>query len=334
MRVLCAVLFTALSLAAGGFDDLMRYAHPNAQFLCGVEWQAIANSELVTGLKTELAGARSQMNGLEFVDQLDRALVSSPGKTRNAHGAEAPQLLLVLSGKFRLAELRQRSISKRFKGVEWISPKDGKEEMRVAVLGPNLLLVGDTTSLAAALERGPATPSGPLYRSAAAAAAAHPLWIAANSPGTLAKTPNMTLSMAEDVRTISGGMDFARGLDLDLHLVTGTAPQATRLATAMQAIATLQLANASNTPGAANLLRRLKVAHSGTEVQLTANVTTAEIREMIQGVKQSFGKAMLAQSGGPSVTSVTMPATPPIPEKKVIRIIGLDDGPREIPFSN
>ena len=317
MRVLCVLLAAALSASAGGFDGLWRYAHPDAQVLCGIEWGQVQKSELANLFKSELKGGKSEIKGLDFVKELDRALVSSPGKQEWPgvnKAADAP-LLLVLTGKFDWAAMRKHSTVKRYKTVEWLVPIDGKEEMQIGVISPELLVVGDRKSLQEAIDRSldpKYKPQGALYDSAVALSATRPLWITLKSPATLTKSSGMMAAFASDIREVSGGAQFEHGLDLDLILKTGDNQQATKLLAMMQTMLTLQAAGTKST-GPADLLKRLKVTQTGNAVRIALAVTTPEIQASLKSMKDGFanGSWIQASTGPKPVAAVHEPPKPP-----------------------
>jgi len=342
MRVLFGFLFAALSLGAGSFDGLWRYAHPDAQFLCGVEWNSISGSEVAKTLQAELTGGKSSFHGLEFVKQLDRVLISSPGKQEwpGVNRPAAASLLMVIQGKFDWTVLRKKTTIKRYKTVEWLVPKDASEEMQIGVMNPETLLLGDRRSLTGAIDRGldsNAANRGSLFDSAAGVSATDPLWFTVTSPATLTHAQGFAAKFANDIRQISGGVQFRDGLNLHVDLKTDQPRQAAKLLATIQAMMTLQLA-AANGPGPASLLHQIKAAQTGASVQLALAMTTGEIQQMLKSVKGglSSGAWMSAAANfNPSQTRSTLsPAHTKPPEKQVIKIVGLDSGPREIPFGN
>ncbi len=340
------LLIASLPLGAGGFDGLWRYAHPDAQFLCGVEWGSVSKSELATTFKTELAGGKSNLRGMEFVKELDRVLISSPGK-QEWPGVNRPSdapLLMVIQGKFDWALLRKRSSIRRYKTVEWLVPKDVPEEMQIGVMSPEMLLVGDRKSLTEAIDRGLDPKSanhGSLFESAVALSTTHPLWFAVKSPATLTKAQGMAAKFAGDIREVTGGVQFQNGLDLQVDLKADQPAQAAKLMATIQAMMTLQLASSSG-PGPADLLRRMKVTQAGPAVRLALAVTTKEIQATFKSFKDGFSSgawmsaaATMGSAQNPAAFGSTpvMAAAKP-PQKRVIKILGLESGPREIPFDN
>jgi hypothetical protein len=346
MRVLLVLLASALTSSAGGFDGLWRYAHPDAQFLCGIEWSSISKSELANTLKSELAAGKSDFHGMEFVKELDRVLISSPGNSEwpGVNKPKEAPLLMVIVGKFDWPALRKQSTAKRYKTVEWLELKDSADEMQIGVLGPETLLVGDRKSLTEAIDRGldaKTAAHGALYESGLALSTTHSLWFAAKSPATLTKSSGMIAAFANDIREVTGGVQFQNGLELDINLKAGQPAQAAKLVAAMQAMLTLQLAS-SNGPGPADFLRRIKVTQSGAAVQLALAASTKEIQASIKSAKEGFSSgswmktasAMNSPHAGVSSRAPQAMAAAKPPQKRVIRITGLDSGPREIPFDN
>lgn len=346
MRVLPVLFLATLQLAAGGFDGLWRYAHPDAQFLCGLEWSSIASSELAATLKSELAASKGKFHGMEFVKELDRVLISTPGK-QEWPGMNRPTetpLILVIQGKFDWPLLRQRSLVRRYKSVEWLAPKNTRDEMQIGVINPQTLLLGDRKSLAAAIDRGlgPAAANRSLlFESATALSASHSLWFVANSPSRLTSVSGPAARVANDIRAIAGGVQFQNGLTLGIDLKTGQPEQAARLLTLIQAMMTLQQASTGE-PAPASLLRRIKVTQSGSAVHLDLAMTTREIQDALRSAKSglssgawlSAAASMRSAQHGKAFGSMPDRTTAKPPEKQVIRIVGLDSGTREIPFGN
>ncbi|MCX6624337.1 MAG: hypothetical protein NTY38_25400, partial [Acidobacteria bacterium] len=182
---------------------------------------------------------------------------------------------------------------------------------------------------------------GALYESAVALSATHPLWIAVKSPATLTKASGMVAAFANDIQEITGGVQFQNGLDLEINLKAGQPAQAARLMATLQAMLTLQLASSTG-PAPTDFLRRLKVTQSGPIVRLALAVTTKEIQASITSVKDGFASgdwmktatAMNSPQRGTAFGARPVMAAAKPPEKRVIRIVGLESGPREIPFEN
>lgn len=299
----------APSTAAGDAAP-WRFVHPNAKALIGVNWRAMAASPLSATIRKQIPG--SQTEGMEFVEQLDRLLLSSPGPA-SAGQKDAPFLVL-LEGRFNLVDLRQRAAEEgardsAYKLVEVLSPRDASEPS-IAILGPHEILLGDRQSVTMAIDRRNALPgNNPLFERAAELAAANEIWaVFATPPRAVSADKFAAMPFTADIESLEGGLSLKEG-GVRLRLNAKSPGAAKTLAANVQAM--LNLVASRN--GAADALRDLDVAIDGASVRLALHVDPRQ--------------------WAPPAPAVAKAAAPPRPpERQVIRIYGLDEGVREIPF--
>ncbi len=299
----------APSLAAGDVAP-WQFVHPNAKALIGVDWRAMAASPLSAAIRKQLPG--SQAEGLEFVEQLDRLLVSSPGP--GSAGQKDAPFLVYLEGRFNLRELRQRAAEEgaragAYKLVEVLSSKN-LADPSIAILGPREILLGDRQSVIMAIDHRNALPgNNPLTERAAQLAAANEIWVVfATPPRAISADKFAAVPFAGDIESLEGGLSLKEG-DVRLRLNAKSPGAAKVLAANVQAMLTL----VASRSGAADALRNLDVAIEGASVRLALHVDPR-------------------QWAPPApVLAKAEPQKPP--ERQVIRIYGLDEGVREIPFS-
>ena len=172
MRVAAmGLLFVVLVWGQSSTPVYWRYAPAEPAMLIGVDWRQASQSNLA-GL---IGGAAAS---LDFAEEITNLLVAVEP------GAGNGRFLATASGRFNLAKLRRMAATDgakaaRYRGVEVFSA-GGTE---VAVLDGWVLLVGDTASVRAALDRGnAATPrESPLWRRAAELSTTYAIWIASSS---------------------------------------------------------------------------------------------------------------------------------------------------------
>jgi hypothetical protein len=142
--------------------------------------------------------------------------------------------------------------------------------------------------------------------------------------------------MLSGVKSLDGGIAFHRGMEMSFDVGTTSVQSAGALAVLMQ--------GAVASPQVKSILRDLAVRADGTRVNLSASLDVAQLET---GVKAMFAGSMQGHRGlldwvtqGSQPTSqvavavtpkVTQPPAPP-PQRKTIRIVGLDEGTREIAY--
>jgi len=256
MRNLWVLALVSASACHGGAADLLSYADPAASTFVGAEWARLASTPHAAMLRGTLGELWAETRGLEFVEELERVLVSAsttPGGVT---------LLVVLQGRMNVETLRaMRSrpgvVAYVRQGAElMLSPDDG-ERPDLAVLTSNTVALGDRAALVALVERlgRGRRKDSPLLEQARRLAATADVW----SIGSL------------DV--------FADG-------------------------------------GLEKLLAKLK--------QRPDDLLAQSLHQAI--VRARHGETFQF------AFSADRPAAPPVAKKNVIRIFGLDTGPRELEF--
>ncbi len=312
MRVAAmGLLFVVLGWGQSSTPIYWRYAPDEPAMLIGVDWRQASQSNLA-GL---IGGAAAS---LDFAEEITNLLVAVEP------GAGNKRFLATASGRFNLAKLRRMAAddgakATRYRGVEVFSAGGAD----VAVLDGWILLAGDTASVRAALDRGnAATPrESRLWRRAAELASTYSMWIATSSLEAFQPAEPSPLS---GVRSFDGGIALNRGMEMTFDLVAASEESAV----AIEAM----LRGAAGSPA----LHDLAVGREGADVRFTASL---DIAQMETGLKAMLAggasrRASLTDwlvSGAPPPTQTVAQAAPP-PQKRVIRIVGLDEGTREIPF--
>jgi hypothetical protein len=333
MRKLALVAALALAAATGRAADSpaspWAYCDPGARLLAGIEWQRMSGSPAGDELRRKLLEAGA---GPDLLDGAERIVLSSTGERRP--GDERPPLLLAAEGRFDLGRLRALAIRKlpqiRFHhGVEILEEKPAPAPVAVALVSPRLILLGDAGAVRAALDSSAAGGQGltdnPLAARAAHLAAANDVWLVARvSPGLIASNgaeETAFLAMAESAEL---GLSFSEGLDLKATLKTGSSDDAQKLAGGLQLLLALKTAGRV-AAGGQDPTRNLQIFTDGPLVEIALRMSEEELRAALREAEPAI-LAAIAPARGDSAEDL------PPTEPRRIRIYGLAEGVREIPF--
>jgi hypothetical protein len=339
--------------ATTSLPTFWRYAHPEAKALIGVEWSRMVNSPFGERIRNEMKKTGVSMkDGLEFLDDIERILISSPGnKSGGANGQ--PPAVIAAQGRFDLDRLREvakadGALSVSYRSVELLIPKERPaSRMALALVNPQTILLGDRKSVEAAIDlhaaADPSLSATPLYRRAAELAATNDLWVVAMTSPADFSTGNMAQSqLLNDVKSVEAGLSFRSGFGLQLNLGTKSEESARTLANGLQMMLALAVSGQDAQPGLAQLANKLQIAAESSQVKVALSISQGELEKGIGELRAAMtsprkgsvdvrGAARGSSTWPPAQTAPREPAGPPA--KKVIRIYGLEDGPREIDFS-
>ena len=357
--LLSCFLAAAIWCAPGSVSmpSLWRYAHPEAKALIGIEWNRILNSPLGQQMRQKIAESGvSEVEGLDFLDDIDRIFISSPGNPEG-ETKQQPPVVIAARGRFDLAKVRKIAAAK-MTPVESYGPIEILEQheaddvpMAMALVDSQTILLGDSESVRAAIDAHMAADPGvaedPLFLRAVELAAGNDLWIVAHaSPSDFSTTSTEQAPFLEDVERIEVGLSLQDGLGLQLNLGTASEDSAQNLAGGLQFMLAMLLSGQQNQPGMPNLSEKLRVSTESSMVRLALSLDQSELEQAFNQVRSSVSSSLSgagdvevrAAVGGdgewnvgsqPQETAVSRPA---VPEKQVIRIYGMEGGPREIPF--
>lgn len=350
--------------------DLWKYMHPGAKFIAGVDWLKVKNSPTGRMFSKQLAaqGAKFKSSGpgLAMFDQFERLLVSgiqaAPG---DAPGSA--EVIVAAEGKLDRAALKKTmpagTALERFKGIDlYVPPKSPQGEMLLAVVSDRLALFGDRASIAQALEQTSGAADQALVQRAAGMAAKCEIWMVAASLGKgAAEGGSPAMKQLEDIESMDLGIQLQRGLGLRANLITKSADSAKGLAMLAQLVTSMSMQKQQQTPEVAAIIRGLRVNVEGTAVRVSLDVPLAQLERGVIQAKasaQQMGQKTLesflgmqpsgqlppglrpAVKGVKEVTvqgqTVTLPLPPPqpdVPKTRTIRIVGGDDGEKEVTYT-
>ena len=346
LALLALGLAPALGLAQP-MSGPWRFIPPDSTEGLSVDWGRIRASHIIKLLREKwMDGA--PVPGAEFLDSVDdRFLISSTGKNSNDPDAETG-LLVVVSGHFDLARVRTVLAQYRLKPQQYNSfqvyrpqGKDPKDWAFV-LFDSRTILMGDTRSIFACLDRAAFPAAEPLAGSPVARAADmdanYDVWAIVDTPGAFGADRLTAFLRGSDQDTESQGLEFGLslrdGLALDYTMMLGSNADAKQMAGELSRIIKLAVKDKLGEPALVDLEKKMKFTAQGSLAKLTVRLTPQELEKNARIFAASHQTPVQPAAGLAQVRPVVkpQPAPAPPPEKQVIRIEGLDSGPREIPY--
>ncbi len=333
---------------------LWRFVHPGAKDLMSINWQRVRQLPAIASLREKVLNENftSAFPFVELLDEVDRILISSPGtpNTGNqatgdaaAESVEIPMLIAV-QGHFDGAKVRQV--------LTWLGAKpqaynsfhvyrpQGKSTKNMAWVqfDADTILFGDAPSIFATLDRNqfgppPAPQSGSIFTRAAEMEAAYEFWMVVGEPDLLASDRLAGLvpgsDWAADAQGFEAGMNLRSGLTADITVHFGSEASAQQVVKEMTRVIGAASKDKSGEPSVRDIAKKLKLMAEGPAAKISLRLTPQELEQYAQAYAAGHKAAVAAAAA--RAKSPAFPA--PAPAKPgVIRIEGLDDGPREIPY--
>ena len=352
LRLLFGLLVSVLlcvSLEGQTDPRLWQYLHPDAKAVIGVNWALFRQSVIWTMLEEKMGALPLPIKGLpSFIKEIDRIVLSSPGAAEgntSDRSNDAP-ILIVVHGQFAPDSVRPALVDqgalKQIYGKFTIYRPRGKgnnQDLGFVIADPQTVLIGDIRSLCGALDRSQFTPvtAGPTLARAAVLDSANDFWGVISSPKILSNDRLQGFLGGEDFsdlgRGLEFGMSFRDGVAVNISLKAGSDALAKHLSDQISKTIKLSAKDKPANAGLAEMEKKLKVAAAGDTVAITLHMTREEVERSAR-LYQASAKNMLPKPPVvPLNLAVQKPPAPP-PQKMVIRIEGLDEGTREVPFNH
>jgi hypothetical protein len=326
-----ASIAAALSYAQPN-AGLWRFVQPDAHAIIGLDWKRAGHSELGQWLREQwLGSAAAAVTGPEFLDSVDHILMSSAG-AREAK-QEAP-LLIAIQGRFDPAKLRKSLLARGAKVQVFESmaiyrpPGKDARDLAFAPLDAHIVLAGDAHSVYEAIEKS-RTPAGDDTRSELLARArrmdaAYDCWALLQAPGALA-SERFTLGVfgaeefSADARSIEAGISFREGMVLRAAVTARSESAAKKTAGDFEKLIKLAARDRVAQPALALFASKLKIGVGRATVLISANISEPETVKLAGRLTAAKDKPVI---------DIALEES----KRPVIRIEGLDDGPREVPY--
>ena len=329
-RSVQALLVCLLSTAGAGaqsYPAAWNLAHPAAKALVGVDVRNLRESQIGQTWGNQInqsSFGMLRLPGMEFLNEIDQVLISSPGgKLPNGKN---PPFLVVLTGHFTAGHLQQffHGPRRTYRGVGMYGPS-ATGSMTTAALDERTVVFGDEASLRGAIDRSSqaGNPQGALLARAAAMAAIDDFWLIATLPPSAFQPAGMNVDLGKAMSGIQGldtGFSLRDGLRFELGLATKTPDIAHELAQQISAQLQTALASRLDAQQGADLIRKLEIGSEGSRIGIKIALTKEEVSRAMQIMEAARRNA----APGTAATPGDGP--------KTIRILGLDDGVKEIPL--
>jgi len=337
----CACALALVQADAQTDAGLWRFVHPNAKALIGIDVQRIRTSrvaeEMATQWQSMVTAMPFTLPGTDLIKVIDRVVVSSPGRNEK-NPDEEPPLLIAVSGKFEPGKLRQMLLKggskpQAFNSVTIYRPQDNAgKDFGFVVLNSQTLLIGDVKSLCSAIERverEPAAAPPGIVERARDLDIAYDFWAVLLSPP--ADLSGDRFPLGDIVGKLSGfeaGIAVREGLAFDVNLHAMSEPAAKEIAAQFSKLIHLASKDRENHPEWAGLNRKVKVMVEHADVHFALRFDTKDVTRMSKTLDEARARRQQLAKAPP--LPVAEPPKPP--QRQVIRIEGLDGGPREIPY--
>ncbi|HZU29408.1 MAG TPA: hypothetical protein VFA04_28050 [Bryobacteraceae bacterium] len=318
-----------------------RFTHPDAKVFVGIKLRRLRESQVGIAVRDQMrAQLRDQgisltpkFPGTELLDQISDVLISSPGRPDGAAENAQPPVLIRIAGEFDANKVESFFAQTGAKMQKYrhyrVFRQKGDGDMAASLIDPRTLLLGDATSLFAALERMEWTdaPKNPLLAQAMDMQAQYDLWaLFTVTPSSLSSAQVPQLAALDALRGLDLGISVNDGLSLRLGLNTDSPEEAGKLAAQLKALLFVALKQHGAPADLAALANSIRFDVEQNSVRLQAKVGAAELKKALAEAQRRFNEQR-------AQVAAVHPRPAPEPQgPKVIRIEGLDDGPREIPY--
>jgi hypothetical protein len=354
----------AIAAATIGASEPMawRFAHPEAQILAGIDFRRLAETADGRQIREQFVAAL----GAPMLEQAERLLLSSVVESTGKRSD-----VLILSGSFSLPQLRKLAMSEGakmmpYKGLEIAAPAGAVagDPHLAWITGPGggtTVLIGTRPAIQAAAERSKASVESlasvnPLFARARDLGQKFPVWITCETmPQGFG--PKSLDRFAEDgdgpdVGQLDGfdiGIQVARTADLNMWIWT------TSEATADVILKELQGAvGAQERFVLSSWLAQLKGSIEESTLVLGAPIAAGTVAERVGPMLVAFALPvdLKAPDARPAVrvkveanvpmtgmaamnqpVPAAVPVPPPPPKKLFVRIEGMDEGTKDIPYT-
>jgi hypothetical protein len=366
-RPLLAAALALLPAAAAAEVSLWQFVQPDAKIVAGLDLQKMKASPTARMFERQmksLPGARFNSGGAEIFALVDRLLLSSAGSIQ----AASPQFLVAIEGRMDRATLKKSLAEgmavERFKGVDLlVPPRNKNSDMVVAILNEKQGLMGDRRTVEAAVaafQAGPGpAPEGKWVARAKELSAKNEFWMIGAAPPQelMGGALPAGAAAANDIEAFEIGLSLQRGLGLQFVLTMTDAEAARRV---------LAQVNGPKPPvlppglitDVINGLRARGDKNSArgdiSNVRIDLDVPLAKLEKGVQEFKTQLAgmqnrslESFLGMGSGPALLAAMKPAmtasapalptpppaAPPKPQKRTIRIVGLDEGDKEVTYT-
>ncbi|MBL8177193.1 MAG: hypothetical protein JNK48_21140 [Bryobacterales bacterium] len=322
--------------------SILPLAHPNAKLLLGLDWRRILESPMGPVVQEQVSkGGHPLLGFLDSIENVDRILVSSPGADEEGRSP----LLVIGEGRFLLPHIREMAkadgaVSRKYNDVELLVPPNATNtDLHFALLDGHTILFGDGSSVKQAIDRWQRSAQegherNPVFFRAVTLSAMQSIWAVAHEPSTsLAPLGINGSGLAEQVENVEFGITVGQTMDATVWVKAATEEAGEMLATGLPALLQLAALTYNQQPSLAQVARRLKVVNEKNYVKMGVSVDSRLFSRSLDELRASAVKTTTtAIAASQPAGQIAPPAEPQPPQRRVVRIVGMDEGVREIPY--
>ena len=337
------VLLLAPAVMSAQTDPaLLRFIPPNPKALISVDWKTLKSTHIGALLREKYidGDSSSAIPGVEYLDDVDRFLVASPGTAR-AEEASEPPMLVVVRGHFDLAKVRKTLAEhgakpQLFNSIQVYRPQGkSSRDLAFVLMDAQTIVIGDANSVFACLERNanPTPPDGgPMLVRAQELDSRYDVWAILSGMQSIANDRLMGLlaggGFQSDSRSFEAGVSLKNGLVADITLIFPSEPEARSMASEFSKIMKAAIKDKVGGPAMVDFEKRMRVVADGATAKISLRMTPQEFEKNAQ----IFAASRQQQAVAAAEVKLAAEAVPAAPKAapQMIKIDGLDDGPREI----
>jgi hypothetical protein len=350
---------------------LWRFVYPNAKALIGIDWGRIRQSPAGAMIREKWI-PRDGMAGFpifELLDSIDRFLISSPGRNSSSDknslddsSADAPAdspgnpgdspTLIAIQGRFEAGQVRQ--LFKQFgakvqsyNSFQVYRPQaKSNKDMAYVLFDAATILYGDAPSVFAALDRNQFAPAssapspapGSMAGRAAELEAKYEIWAIMDTAEIMSSDPIADLlganAWASTAQGFEAGLNLHSGLDADLVVRFSSEDTAKRVTAELTRAVAAAAKDKSVDTQAQGIAKKLKFNVDGSATKVSLRLSEQELEKTAEAFAAGEKASERLAARTPPNRDPAPPPSPGAPPSKpaVIRIEGLDEGTREIPY--
>lgn len=281
--------------------------------------------------------------GVELLNNIDRVLISSPGK---APGASADaSILIALQGHFDAAQAHQLfalygAKPQSYNAFQVYRPQ-GKYATNTAwvLFDAETILYGDAPSVFSALDRSrfssPPLETGTVIARATELDANYEFWTILDTAEMLSNDRIAALVQSGDwgaeALGLEAGVNLRGGLAADITVRFPSDDTAKRVTAELIRIVNQVVKDHSANAQVQDIAKKLKFNLDGSATKISLRLNEQDLEKSAQAF--AAGLKAADRSAGNANPAAVANAAPPVPSKpKTIRIEGLDQGTVEIPY--
>jgi hypothetical protein len=332
-----------------------RFVYPNAKAVVSIDWAQIRQSPAGAMIREKFltSGVMPAIPGIELMNDIDRVLISSPGKNSDDDSPDS-SILIAIQGHFDAAQVRQLfarfgAKPQSYNSFQVYRPQAKKgnagdaKDMAFVMFDSQTILFGDAPSVFSALDRSQFSSSpvqdGSLIARVKDLDANYELWVIMDAAEVMSNDRLADLfhggDWASQSQGFEAGLKLRAGLAAEIILRFSSDAAAKHVTEELTRMLGLAAKDKSSNAQMQAIAKKLKFNVDGSAAKISLRLTEQDLEKSAQAFAAGL-KAGERSAGNANPRALASAA--PVPAKltpsnpEVIRIEGLDDGPREIPY--